>query len=61
MKIKQIIQKLQKYDSESECEIYIAECCESQQVLKIKKSVVDKHKVIIFPKYVCVSHLKRIK
>lgn len=61
MKVKQIIEKLKKYDDNCECEIYVASRCESQQVLKIRKSDIDKNKVIIFPKYVMTSHLMEIK
>lgn len=61
MKIKQIIEELKHYDEESECEIYIAEGCESQKILKIRKSNIDKNKVIIFPKCVMITHLKEIK
>lgn len=61
MKVKQIIEKLQKYDSNCECEIYVASGCESQKILKIKKSFNDKNKIIIFPKYVMTSHLMEIK
>ena len=60
MKVKQIIEKLQKYDGNCECEIYIAEGCESQKILKIRKSDIDKNKVIIFPKYVMITHLKEL-
>ena len=61
MKVKQIIEKLQKYDGNCECEIYVASGCESQKILKVKKSIVDKNKVIIFPKFVMTSHLMEIK
>lgn len=61
MKIKQIIEKLKKYNENDECEIYIAEGCESQKILKIRKSKIDKNKVVIFPKYVTTSYLKEIK
>lgn len=61
MEIKQIIEKLKKYNENDECEIYITEGCESQKILKIRKSKIDKNKVVIFPKYVMISFLKEIK
>lgn len=61
MTVKEIIEKLKKYNENDECEIYITEGCESQKILKIRKSKIDKNKVVIFPKYVMISFLKEIK